>query len=213
MEKWTAVGVFAVLAAVVGATVAYSVVHMPGSNRQPPGDPPVTVSDGSLHAHSKAKWAQDRTPANYPSGQTITPNSTAGALAATCPTVQVNSKNVAAYLWTDDEKAYDLTPSANTALTITIVHDPDDPDYPSTDSQVVISYPPNGPLTITTHEGSFDGYTLKNRLHSRRGNVVSINVTGTAAAFNPPNTNGAAATWTPPAGDFNPHFTLGFCYQ
>jgi len=195
------------ISAVVGAALYGAFQGRFHTTGQPPGDPPVTVSDGSLHAHSLNKWLGDKTPTSG-TGLIITPNPSGATLSANCSAVQVNSQKVAAYLWTDDEKVYDLTPGSNATLTITIVHDPNDGD---SDANVIISYPPSGPLTITTDQGTFDGQTLKNRLHSRRGNVASITVTGTATAFNPPNSSGAP-TWTPP-NPANPHFTLGFCYK
>jgi hypothetical protein len=211
MEKSTLAWVAGVSAAVAIVALIYVAIQaQPGGpvNKQPPDDPPVTVSDGSLHAHSRGTWLAD---AGAGSPQTIQPKPANGTLKTNCNGVQVNSKNVQAYLWTDDDKLYDLTPAAGATLKIKIQHDS---GGAGGQPYVTISVPPGGQLTITTDQGSFDGdTTYNNRMHSRRGTVESINVTGTAASFNPPNTTGATATWTPPNGDSNPHYTLGFCYQ
>jgi hypothetical protein len=206
------------LSAAAAAALTYMFVHMPGSNKQPPGDPPVTVSDGSLHAHSKPAltippnppWLADQ-PTATGSGQIIQPYPPNGTLSSGCTDMVVNSNKASAYLWTDDENAYDITPSALETLKITITHDS---SGTTSDSKVIIKVPPNGQLTITTNDGSFDRPDLSNRLHSRRGNVESIKVEGSAIPFNPPNPTGnnPPATWVP----YNlkqPHFTLGFCYK
>src|SRR5580704_10690779 len=85
MEKSTLAGIAVGSVAVAVAALVYAALKAPPGHvhpMQPPDDPPVTVSDGSLHAHAglTPPWLADATPTDYPSGQTLTPNSRTGTL-------------------------------------------------------------------------------------------------------------------------------------
>jgi hypothetical protein len=161
------------------------------------GDPPVTVSDGSLHAHSGNGWVAD-----YDGDTTIQPKPKSGTLGTSCKMIDSHGNPTATSLWADD-KIYDISPGA----TITIVHDPADKSAAAAAQAAVTIQVPNGTgdLTITTAKGSFYAGkgTRHNREHTRPGEVASITIN---------NPRASPVTWTPVNPD-NPHFTLLFCYQ
>ena len=166
------------------------------------GDPPVTVSDGSLHAHSDNDWMTNSAGGD----KTLQPKT--GQLRYTCLMADSNGQATSASLWADD-KIYDILPGA----TITIVHDSADASSAAHAAEINITVPHVPPssasdvLTITTVEGSFDAPKGKggrnNREHSRRGEVESITIS---------NPTGSQQIWQP-VNYKNPHFTLEFCYK
>jgi hypothetical protein len=170
------------------------------------GDPPVTVSDGSLHAHSKKKrWVSPD-----PDPHTIQPNPPGGQLyndGTQCKKMMVSGKPVSAFFWRDDLND-DISPAPNTSLTILIVHD--HANASDKKGVVTVSYPWDsvskkyGPLTINDPVDFFGpDQGNGNRVHPRPGEVESITVMGSVTSI---------PTWTPANPD-NPHFTIGFCYQ
>ncbi len=201
-----------------------SVLQLPHTGfvmTQAPGDPPVTVSDGSLHAHSKYDWTADNdtdptitpNPASTASGYTPGYSTTCGMTALDPITGKPNP--VSGVLWTDDEMTTDLSPGT-TGITVTIVHDPnglDAPDSTGHDAEVIITANPGTAPTIATNRGSFHApegsnpgqqeEARYNRRHKRPGNVSEIIVKRGATTIR---------DWTP-VNTWDPHFTIGFCYQ
>lgn len=117
--------VFIVVGAAVGLFMeAQHWIHFlpapptPGTEVHPfqvPGDPPVTVGDGSLHTHSKSAWLTNR-----PGDTTIVPvtdsSNGVGAFYADsdCKFPKGgNTVNASAFLWTDEDNIYDLSPSGS----------------------------------------------------------------------------------------------------
>jgi len=175
---------------------------------QVPGDPPVMVSDGSLHAHSNNGWKE----ANHRSEITAIPNNgdpNMGSLAASANCgIKDSNGNYAAALWTDDSN--DVLYPIQHGAQISIVHDSGDVASGG-DAHITIAVPQAmGPLTITTMDGDFEpelpGKKGKhNRQHSRPGEVESITITNPSAT---------PYTWPPSSyGSKYPHFALEFCYQ
>ena len=181
------------------------------------GDPPVTVSDGSLHAKSKNGWTTSPTaPANPLIAMPASGDTSKGSLVAgaTCAlddgTGAKPPKYLPAALWTDDDKVYPIAPGA----TIVVNHDPGEASTATAGSITIALPATTGPLTITAAEGNFQQEDLDpntgkvyaaarhNRRHIRPGDVSSIVIT---------NPGSAPYKWTPPTK--NPHFTLAFCYQ
>jgi hypothetical protein len=180
---------------------------------QVPGDPPVTIGDGSLHAHSGLDWvtpdlnnhmiiqpwgdSQARTGTFYPGGEcaNITPSNPNGY-----------TPNASAFLWTDDDNFYDISPQAS-SWTVTIAHDHrTDATNKHLGPNVTVTFVSNQ-LLIATDQGSFeaakggknDGF---NRHHNMPDVVTSIKVSGASSNF----------TWKP-SSPKHPHYTLGFCYH
>jgi hypothetical protein len=162
------------------------------------GDPPVTVSDGSLHAHSRNGWMTDAD-----TDTTIQPKPASGQLVYTCLMQDSQGNATSASLWADD-KIYDILPGA----TVTVVHDSGNASAAANAAAVTIAVPssPGSPLTITTVEGTFaksKPNSRNNRQHSRPGEVESITIQ---------NLSGPVQIWRP-VNSSNPHFTLEFCYK
>lgn len=175
------------------------------------GDPPVTVSDGSLHAHSAFNWLPDASDGH--GGMTIMPRGATGAsgmLRNGCG-IDPTTNSLAAKLWTDSQD-YPIDPGA----TVTITHDPDNTgssqDVPN--AAITIQVPTvgatgaSGVLSIHTITGNFAPAASglrgrNNRQHSRAGEVSAIQISSSG---------GHGASGWAPANARNPHFTLGFCY-
>ena len=162
------------------------------------GDPPVTVSDGSLHVHSQNGWMADAD-----GDTTLQPKPPSGQLAFTCQMESSTGDAASASLWADN-KVYDILPGA----TVTIVHDPGNASSAAHSAEITIAVPADSSsrLTITTTEGSFNKSKSKSRNsreHSRPGDVESITIT---------NPSMSPKTWHP-VNSNNPHYTLGFCYK
>jgi hypothetical protein len=195
-------------AGVVGYLAFQGLLHV--GPLQVSGDPPITVSDGSLHAHSKNDWVMP----DPDGGLTIQPLPANAVLrksdASTCNIQSSWGEFLYAALWTDDDKTTPIEPGSM----ITIVHDPGDTaDGTDASGYVTIAVPQanQGPLQIKSAYDGFlpvnhgkNGFGRSNRQHVRPGEVKSITITY----------NGRTTTW-PPAGykSKNPHFTLEFCYQ
>jgi hypothetical protein len=204
MEKRTAVAVTAIASALIGVGVgsyarAKNWIVFPAVNRQVVGDPPITVSDGSLHVHSKLYgWNPDSAGGDKSFNAVAKDGSTNGTLSKSCNTMMDDSGDLmSAELWTDDLEAVDISPDKGKSLTITITHDGND---------VVITAPPEGTagaLNVNTSTDFFFQSEGKgNRRHKRQGEVSKIVVQG----------HGSKITWKP-SNPANPHFTFGFCYQ
>lgn len=205
MEKRTAVAVTAIVSALVGVGVglyarAKNWIVFPAVNRQVVGDPPITVSDGSLHVHSKLYgWNPDSAGGDASFNAVAKDGTTNGTLSKTCPTVQDSDGNlVSAEFWADDTEATDISPDRGKGLTITITHDGDD---------VVITAPPEGAPGLLNVNSKSDYFFQSegrkgNRRHKRAGEVTKIIIQG----------HGSKITWKP-SNPLNPHFTFGFCYQ
>ena len=163
-------------------------------NRQVPGDPPVMVGDGSLHAHSRNHWRTDGA-----DGDTkIVPNT--GTLQTSCdfsPTVGTTTNPASAFLWTDDENIYDVSPKDST-WSIVITN--------RNGSTVTISLKGTDLQFITDNGSSFTSSANGGEDYDRRQTpsspVASIVVTGAND-----NTGWAKAS------KFHPHYSLGFCYK
>jgi hypothetical protein len=186
-----------------------------GSNKDNPkkvgpfqvtGDPPVTVSDGSLHAHSKNGWQGDAAS----SQNKLQPNPTGGTLTANCKLMTGlndagNSNLAAATFWADDHESWDISPQAggSTRVEITYSSKNDTGGHPL----VIITAQQNG-LAIETQDDSFEPEPTSSdqhdRAHSRKGEVEQIKITGAQYHNN--------AVWSP-QNPQHPHFTLGFCYN
>jgi hypothetical protein len=163
------------------------------------GDPPVTVGDGSLHAHSKVSgWGTegdaDKTIQAYPKG---------GKLYKDCGMTDDSGQAASVLFWHDDDKVDNISPDAGTGLTITITHDTDGTPQGG-DPTITITIPTTqDSLVMTTNSGHFHKSDGKhyNRRHSRAGEVEKIVVVG----------GGNPKPWVPQY--HNPHFTLSFCYH
>jgi hypothetical protein len=180
---------------------AYHLISFPDVHiMQVTGDPPVTVSDGSLHVHSKAGWKPDSAIA----GQTILPVGT--QLDRNKCDLTVKTKSVSAFFW-HDGTADDISPAQNTELKITIVHDP--ANSTSSGGSVTVKIPWNGALTIedpdTGANGGFDSGN-EDRKHRRPGRVESVKIEGANSSPTQP------IVWTP-VDKTVPHYTIGFCYK
>ncbi len=183
------------------------------------GDPPITVSDGSLHAHSANDWVSDNAsdtiipkPATNSNGQ----YSTSCGLTVPNPLNPLSPTPVSGLLWTEDQ-SWDISPTDN-GLTVKITHDTgglDAGDTGKDDDKVVITISNLSTApSIRTNKGTFGpplGATPKqmadgryNRQHSRPGDVSEIVVTG-----------GTSIDWVVKnsSNPHNPHFTVAFCYQ
>jgi hypothetical protein len=176
------------------------------------GDPPITVSDGSLHAKSKNGWTSDaqtdQLMAMPADGQLV-----AGA---NCGLTDGNGKYVAASLWTDDDddQPYTISPGQK----VVIHHDSGEASSAANDKVTIRLPTGKGPLTIVSDEGYFAAEDINpmtskpfpngkhNRRHVRPGNISSIEIKDS--------TDTVLYKWPPK--DYtskNPHFTLSFCYQ
>ena len=181
------------LAAMVACQEAQQEVKKPDGQAtifQVTGDPPVTVSDGSLHAHSANKWTKDGSDGDM----TIQPVGAGLAAATSC-----QMKDQAAFC-ADDTEYQVINPGA----TIIIHHDPSETKGGTdAESLVTIKVPnPSGGLTITSAQGGFSKSKGKrfNREHERAGEVTEIDIDNPVFQWKPKNPH-------------NPHFTLAFCYQ
>jgi hypothetical protein len=166
------------------ALVAWVVSHVMQKPMEVTGDPPVTVSDGSLHARSANGWLKD------PDAKTIQPGPANGHLVVGASCKMATS----AFLWADS-KLYPISKGA----TVTIVHVP----VSGSPAEVDIKVPSgNEPLTIKTIDGSFGspGGNHNDRQHSFAGKVAQIKISD------------PSDTWKP-ADPQNPHYAVEFCYK
>jgi hypothetical protein len=180
------------------------------------GDPPVTIGDGSLGAHSKNGWLNpDPNPPGdgsviQPLGDTSTPTfHTDGQ----CNFIDASGNTVvaSAYLWTDTDTFYDISPgSVSTNWLVTITH--------GTTGPVVTISLVGGLLQIKTSGGSiFDSVKPHDHDEKVRENnwpdvVTSIVVQGTASTTHLPDSNNVLGQWSP-SSPHHPHYTLAFCYH
>jgi hypothetical protein len=164
---------------------------------QVPGYPPVTVGDGSLHAHSEKDWMSDK------DGEAvIQPKPSDGKSGAfykdtDCQFLandNVTIVSATAFLWTDDDRVYDISPKDNTWM-VKIT----DNNKTAVTIQVV-----NNLLQFSVDNGAaFDKGKYHERQHNKPGEVTKIVVQGST---------GGDLLWTP-GKPFHPHYTLGFCYH
>ena len=168
-----------VIAGVAGLLSSLGKLHFGGGTGvnplQVPGDPPVMVSDGSLHVHSRNGWVE-----NGATDKTVTAKPVTGSLVGgvNCGMQDNLGNTFSAVLWTDDDLLYPIQPGA----TIQIKHDSADAASASV-AEVDITLPkPVGPLQIKTQDGYFEPEKMAkggkhNRQHSRPGEVESITIT------------------------------------
>jgi hypothetical protein len=186
--------------------VAFGRVHR-GAFLQPTGDPPVTVSDGSLHAHSQSGWVSpNESPTITPNGKELSSTS--------CPDVTglddnwwyPTSHEASVTFWADDTDSLDISPPGGSTTQIVI-------QYASTGGMVkkpnVTINASAASLTITTDADSFlaepSHSDNHDRSHSRDGEVEQITISGA-------NYTGNNRVWIP-QNPKHPHFTLGFCFK
>lgn len=183
--------------------------------RQVGGDPPVTLSDGSLHAHSRASgWQSDQNYGSY--GKLMMPNPANGSLhVGGCNGMTgLNSSGklqpASAIFWSDDHEDWDISPaSSNGTTTVHIQYSSKDDAH--NNPWVVIIAPASGQLVIQSDDDYFSpdlnpGSGPHNRAHIRQGDVEAIWIEGSNHDV-PQN-----KPWKPVNAD-DPHFTLGFCYN
>jgi hypothetical protein len=229
-KMWAGAGIALIVAGgVVGLTYWAGYLHFgkSGIGFQPTGDPPVTVSDGSLHAKDPNGWDSLLGTANAVQLIALSPsNKNIGTIVASkaCG-VTDGKKLLAAAFWATDQNTGEIPPTEITpGSTIVIHHDPNDAPKDGKGNpkdQVIITVPGSSPgqLTIDTSDSTAsDGLFVAedtgagskngshNRRHSRPGNVASIVVKDS--------TGKAYITW-PSSGKLSnqPHFSLGFCFQ
>jgi hypothetical protein len=204
----------------------------PGTGFQPTGDPPVTISDGSLHVKDAYGWYNLDAHNNAAQLIALTKNgSNTGTIVAGKPCGVSDGKKSPTYLaaafWATDQNTGEIPPTEITAGSTIIIHH--DPKHAPPDSaghvrdQVIITVPPGpspGQLMIdTSNAAASDGVFFAedqttgssdngshNRRHSRPGNVSSIVVKDSSGK--------AYITW-PASGTLSSqaHFSLGFCFQ
>jgi len=225
------IGAVGALAAVAGVALwmqAQGTLTLGPPGRQPTGDPPVTISDGSLHVKSRAGWIDnpgdkmydtanrystlyafpDKTGSGGTPGDPNMGKLTAGQYCGLNDGVKPTNY-LAAALWTDEEKIIAINPGS----WVLIVHDPG--NSAKNKPNVLIKLPAAaGPLTISTDDGAFaaEDQTASgsngrhNRRHNRPGDVQSISVSTDQGA--------TYQQLFPKSGALGPHrhFTLEFCY-
>jgi hypothetical protein len=213
MSRSTTILISAVVGAALGFLIHLIYVNIGGGKGGGvTGGPPVTVSDGSLHAHSLYDWTT-----NVNGDQTIIPKaaSGSGSFSNGCKMTVPNplipplplpnpfspTKTVSALLWLDDGSSYDLSPLTDGVL-VTITHDTAGAGS-AANAAVTVSIPPSGAPTIHSVQGGFGPSMRGNRMHSRPGNVSEIKVVRNSGAV--------IKDWIPATQ--NPHYTIGLCYQ
>jgi len=210
MSRSTTIWISAVVGAALGFLIYWIYGNIGGLGGGVTGGPPVTVSDGSLHAHSRNEWTTD-----VNGDLTITPNPASGSISNGCNMTVPNllypplhipnpfrpTKGASALLWLDDGSSYDLSPVGSDGVLVTITHDAY--NLSAGDAAVTVSIPPTGPPTINSVKDGFAPSNRGNRLHLRPGNVSEIKVTRNSGAL--------IKDWVPASK--NPHFTIGICYQ
>jgi hypothetical protein len=209
-SRMTALGVvFLLLGGGLGALI-HKLISPPASSRQVPGDPPVTIGDGSIHVHSVLNWVTpDPDNTNHMIIEPYGANSsTTGKFypGGECGN-NGSTPNASAFLWTDDgDRFYDISPAGG-SWKVTIAHDHSkDGNNPHKGPNVTVTFV-NNQLLMTTDMGSFDvskgGQNDEyNRQHTMPDVVTSITVAGATSNV----------TWKP-SSPKHPHYTLGFCYH
>jgi hypothetical protein len=201
-----------------------------GGTFQPTGDPPVTVSDGSLHAKDVNGWDNLATYTNSAQLIALTKSGNTGTIVAGKTCGVNDGKNPPTYLaaafWATDQNTGEIPPTEiKPGSKIIIHHDPNNAKKDgkgNPQDQIIITVPPGpraGKLTIDTSDAAAsDGVFFgedptadstngsHNRRHSRPGNVSSIVVQ---------DSNGSAYITWPASGKLSnqAHFSLGFCFQ
>jgi hypothetical protein len=163
------------------------------------GNPPIFVSDGSLHAHSKVRgWDPDKE--GDTKFQALPKN---GSLSRTCGMIDDNGNSASAiFLENDDNKVQNIEPNTNSNLEITVIYAGSNAN--DGNAAVDVTVPDQaGALTVLTvldyfHKSSGKG----DRLHSRNGNVQKITIVGHG---------NDSIVWVPQGA--TPRFTIGFCYK
>jgi hypothetical protein len=210
----TKIGMFAtgVIVAVAGGALGLFMQHEgwihPFPDRtvhpfQVPGDPPVTVGDGSFHAHSKNDWMADQN--NHMTILPNTPSGNAGSFYqdSDCsfpdPADITKTVKATAFLWTDEDNIYDISPKSAALWEIKVTH--------ANGHVVTISIVNNYLQFASDNNSAFDAAQNdddRDRRHSPAGKVIAIDVKGA-------NDN---TGW--PLGKVSkhhPHYTMGFCYR
>jgi hypothetical protein len=172
------------------------------------GDPPVTVSDGTLHAKSKRGWMADLPARQHriltPKGTQLEVNALCGKMTGTDISGTTNPASAA--FWADDHASWDISP-AKAGGTTTVYIQFDTPPGGVHDSRIIITATDGGGMTIETKEDSFESVATdpRDRPHARKGEVEKIWITGSKHDI-PQGT-----PWTP-VNPLHTHFTLSFCY-
>jgi hypothetical protein len=125
----------------------------------------------------------------------------------------------AAFLWTDDDKVYDISPTSSngSGWMITIYHDHrnDSNDKHAGPTVTVAFTGTSNALQIKSDKGAFDKVKANDHDENNRGHnwpdvVTKISVTGATAATG--NLALPPGGWTPPHPR-HPHYTVGICYH
>ena len=184
---------------------------------QVPGDPPVLVGDGSLHGHSKKGWLTDAD-----GDMMIVPvTDTANGVGSfrNDSDCKVNGTSASAFLWTDDDSLYDISPSSSSGAgwKVSILHDHRNDSTDKHMGATVTIQVVNSQLQITTDKGSFDAskknndHDGHNREHNWPDVVTSITVQGASTSSSNSLKSGV---WDATAkSGRHPHYTLAFCYH
>jgi hypothetical protein len=177
---------------------------------QPTGDPPVTLSNGSLYAHSDNNWVSDSD-----GGQTIKPKgatSNNGTLQKGCEITDRFGHEFFAGLWAPEypPETMEIRPGGTVKIKhASVLAGRQDPSITIKVPQAGGS--PGQNLTIKTAYGKFGaeaGDEKHSRTHSRLGPVEQIDL------YDPADTGLSYPyfSWKP-ANPKDPHFTLQFCYK
>jgi hypothetical protein len=205
------VGVLLTLAIVTGLTlfmksrnmVVFGRMHR-GALFQPTGDPPVTVSDGSLHAHSKAGWASNAESAQITPAGNASLKANCSGMTGADDSLFGTSNQASVTFWADDTESLGISPPGGGTTQIDIKYDSADTASPTVTIKASASS-----LTIVTADGAFlaepSHSDNHDRAHSRDGQVEQITISGA-------NYQGNNQVWTP-QNPYHPHFTLGFCFK
>ena len=205
MEKPALAVIAVIVGLAVGGGVAVLLIPRGGiTPLQVPGDPPITIGDGSMRGHSANDWRTDAD-----GGVTIVAKNPGGDGAGSfhqggqCA-IPNGNQNASAFLWTDfDDLPHDISPTNLNNVngwSVTLA------DANNAQLKVTIA---NGHVQlVASGSGSpkFDNAKADDE-HERRlspaGKVRTITVADTSS--------GSTATYT--MSQHHPHFTLGFCFN
>jgi hypothetical protein len=176
---------------------------------QVPGDPPITIGDGSLHVHSKFKWLDpDPDPTNHMIIQPLgNPPDHTPSFQTNCNVTDAsgNQVSLSAFLWIDDGKLYDISPLSLATWKVKLTHN-------NGNGPAVTVTARNGVLQISSDKGGFEAvwphdHDRNNRQHNWPDVISKIEVQGVVTSTSYPLPNG---NWM--NSNQYPHYTVGFCY-
>jgi hypothetical protein len=182
-------------------------LHLPPLPPEGTGDPPVTLSNGSLNVYDRAGWKDNQ--ATNPTVITSLPADgtlyTTGCADTYGSEMEGDGHSTSTYLaWDTDTDtpphftSWDIAPSGS-PTTITITYG----DGKNKDTIVTVTVPVSGPIIMETKPDSWGGKpTDPQRSHKRSASVRSIKIAGSSH-------NGQ--TWTPDPN--HPRFRLAFCFH